>query len=308
MVNRALLLEIAIKERIQPLNGVFMPANCLAHRNEDGRSLRQSQNIALSAALLPMLLEAGLSLAICGSILNAAGSRPESASLRKFAYFLPAPLPPVRLALLGSGFDLAPILSEIERFSSHLAIATRIARSELDEASCQQTGFLKEIVYVRDLWCGLAASAQLHILQLASLAGSDASGLAGGTLEKIQDLLSGVVNGGTPCLDSSGQIIAGDIGSRRRAPRFPVDMGVTVRHGADVQECRIRDVSSGGLGLDGIANIASGDSICIIVKGNRELDGTVAWVKGDQAGIRLGAELPVHDPLIAWAVSWQSEA
>lgn len=80
---------------------------------------------------------------------------------------------------------------------------------------------------------------------------------------------------------------AGDPGDRRRAPRRPVELDVTVRElGASGVEARVLNISETGFMAESDGRFEVGTRVWLMLPGRERANAVVKWVAGD----KLGAE------------------
>lgn len=114
----------------------------------------------------------------------------------------------------------------------------------------------------------------------------------------LVSLLNGVIDGLQPCVNAAGQPYLPELPQRRRAARKGLFQECSVRHSRRTVRALVRDVSSGGLGLDGVAGLNPHEMVIIDLDSGRRLMGSVVWVKGRLAGVKFGTPLPPNDPLL----------
>jgi hypothetical protein len=85
---------------------------------------------------------------------------------------------------------------------------------------------------------------------------------------------------------------------RRRTPRRPVDLYAVVRYGSVIQPARVRDVSAGGLMLEGVGGLRQGTRCKVELVSGRAFEGDVAWSRDHQVGLRFKADIGMDDPLL----------
>lgn len=118
------------------------------------------------------------------------------------------------------------------------------------------------------------------------------------TVPVLVSLLNSTADGLQPCIDAAGHPFLPDLPQRRRSARRGVFQECKVQHSRRTSRAMVRDVSSGGLGLDGIDGLRRNELVVIDFDTGRRVMGTVAWVKGRTAGVRFSVPLPPNDPLL----------
>jgi hypothetical protein len=78
---------------------------------------------------------------------------------------------------------------------------------------------------------------------------------------------------------------------RRRVPRVELHQIVGIRHGADFEFARTRDLSQAGVGIETSLKFQEDDSVQVAFDGLSTLSGTVKWASHGKAGIAFDTEL-----------------
>ncbi|MEE9589053.1 MAG: PilZ domain-containing protein, partial [Hyphomicrobiaceae bacterium] len=71
-----------------------------------------------------------------------------------------------------------------------------------------------------------------------------------------------------------------------------------VTHNRKTSEAFVRDVSSGGLGLERVSQLVPDSIVFVELPSGRRFAGVVAWCDGSTAGIRFAKPLLPNDPLL----------
>jgi hypothetical protein len=114
----------------------------------------------------------------------------------------------------------------------------------------------------------------------------------------LKKLLVEAANGGSPCLDANGQIRLPDLPQRRRSARRTLCQPCVITHNRRTSEAFVRDVSSGGLGLERAPQLAPDSIVFVELASGRRFAGVVVWCDGVAAGIRFAKALLPNDPLL----------
>ncbi len=118
------------------------------------------------------------------------------------------------------------------------------------------------------------------------------------TVPVLSSLLNSARDGLQPCIDAAGRPFMPELPQRRRASRKGLFHECVVQHARRTVRAMVRDVSSGGLGLDGVEGLNPHDLVVVELASGRRLTGLVVWSKGRLAGVRLSTSLPPNDPLL----------
>ena len=86
--------------------------------------------------------------------------------------------------------------------------------------------------------------------------------------------------------------------NNRRFPRNKADIYAVVRYGTVVQPARIKDISAGGLRLEGLGGLRQGTPIVIELITGRQFEGNVAWSEAHKMGVRFKIVLAASDPVL----------
>lgn len=88
-------------------------------------------------------------------------------------------------------------------------------------------------------------------------------------------------------------------GPRPRMPRVEVGCGVSVRQDGDVYGLRARDISQGGLKLEGQKPLKSGADVVVTLPGLNPMPGVVRWSDGDSHGVTFNRLIALPE-LVTW--------
>jgi len=114
----------------------------------------------------------------------------------------------------------------------------------------------------------------------------------------LNNLLQDVIMGGSPCLDTNGQIALPDLPQRRQSARRTVCQPCMLTHNRVTSQAFVRDVSPGGFGLERVPQLVPKTLVQIELPSGRRFSGVVAWCSGSSAGVRFTRALLPNDPLL----------
>jgi len=114
----------------------------------------------------------------------------------------------------------------------------------------------------------------------------------------LNNLLQDVIIGGSPCLDTNGQIALPDLPQRRQSARRTVCQPCMLTHNRVTSQAFVRDVSPGGFGLERVPQLVPKTAVEIELPSGRRFSGVVAWCSGSSAGVRFTRVLLPNDPLL----------
>ena len=211
--------------------------------------------------------------------------------------------PPILLAtrgwLVDAGLD-PETLEDVEVFFDEL----RPARAHLERlfTDASALGFIRAEILNRDAvtesWRLAAKGAIAAVKSLDRALRFSLPERYAESVPVLVSLLNGVVDGMQPCINAAGQPYLPELPQRRRSARKGLFQECSVRHRRRSVRALVRDVSSGGLGLDGLSGVNTHEMVIVDLDSGRRLMGSVAWVKGRLVGVKFGSPLPPNDPLL----------
>lgn len=211
--------------------------------------------------------------------------------------------PPILLAtsgwLIDAGFEPETI-EDVEVFFEEL----RPARAYLDHffSDVVEVGLGRaEVLHRRNLaasWQLASRGAAIAVKSLDLSLRYSLPELYAETVPVLVSLLNSSADGLQPCVDAAGQPFLPELPQRRRSARKGLFQECNVQHARRTSRALVRDISSGGLGLDGVTGLHPNELVIIDLDAGRRLMGSVAWVKGRLSGIRFSTPLPPNDPLL----------
>ena len=116
--------------------------------------------------------------------------------------------------------------------------------------------------------------------------------------DQLIKILSRVIDGNPECCGSDGKIILPQLAERRNGARHEFLQAALVRVGTTDHKAIATDISYGGIGLRRMPTLTSGTPVHITLACGRTFTGTVAWSRGDLAGVAFNQQLSPTDPLI----------
>lgn len=103
------------------------------------------------------------------------------------------------------------------------------------------------------------------------------------------------------------RVLASQPAERRLMPRVELRQTICVRRGGTVALMKARNISQGGVGVEGAMPLHPGEAVQLTFDGLRPLDGAVAWAQRGQAGIAF-AEALAWQTLMPWLRQAQQDA
>lgn len=132
---------------------------------------------------------------------------------------------------------------------------------------------------------------------LSQLHASMGTGKCIGELDKLAADLDEANRGGTPYFLDRHFVVPG-AADQMRGLRIQLNSEAVLTHRGGVSTVIVRDVSQGGLGLEGVEAMRPGSAVSLLLPTGRKLSGEVHWQEGTRAGINLTERLALSDPLM----------
>ncbi len=106
----------------------------------------------------------------------------------------------------------------------------------------------------------------------------------------------------SPLMDrqsAAGRKVRERLANRRAHPRIPVNIPAAAHCRGSFRAVRIRNISQGGLMLEGAYGLFVGDRLEVKTLRGRVFSGVVAWALGTHCGVKFDALLEAEDPILA---------
>jgi hypothetical protein len=190
--------------------------------------------------------------------------------------------------------ELLPALQEL---FSRMALARQMSRAFAAEAGINSRAPSVDPEALADAWRKACRSAETALRTLKRELNQHGAPQRAATVGLL-DLLDVAGRGLHPCVEPDGCVIVPGWAERRQHRRHRTDLEVEVMIGLAVETARVFDVSAGGMGLTGLKTPRRGDAITVKLDTGRRLRGTIAWVAGNKAGMRLQQPLAPGDALL----------
>jgi hypothetical protein len=257
---------------------------------------------ALAEALVCETQTAALQTAVVTSALNALRHPGRLETPTEIKNFVPHQPPAIMAARAWlADLELAPATIEtVEVFFQEL----RPARAQLDRlfSEAAEIGFERaEIIHRSQLAASWQVACRGAIDAVRSLDRALRFSLPERYAESVPvlvSLLNSSADGLQPCVDLTGRPFMPELPQRRRSARKGLFQECKVQHARRTVSALVRDISTGGLGLEGIAELRPADMVIVDLACGRRLLGRVVWVKGRLSGVRFSTPLPPNDPLL----------
>ena len=255
----------------------------------------------IARSLMGEVQNASILIAVTASALNASGGVGHPRGLRHLSGYLPPTpvvFPSVAARLVDVKFD-AQTIDILHAFFSRVDLAKNLLRSYMMAGGRGAEPSQRTFEELVDTWrtsCDLALSAIQELERVIDLCGDGEQFERADYLEK---LLKESRDGGRPCLEADGRIVMPGWASRRQHERRAASLGVVVQSSGRIIKGIVTDVSSGGVGLDHVAGLRSGDGVTLQFESGRRVSGTIAWCMDKRAGVKFLRDLTPNDPLLS---------
>ncbi len=255
----------------------------------------------VARSLMGEVQNAAIMIAVTTSAINALGSAHTSRSLRHLSAYLPAT--PVVFPSVAAGLVDVKVENEtidvLHTFFSRTDLAKNLLRSYMMAGGRgteppQET--FDELVEIWRTACHLGLSA---IKELERVIDHSGDGERFERADYLEKLLEEARDGGRPCLEADGRIVMPGWASRRQHERRAANLGVLVHSAGKIIKGIVTDVSSGGVGLDHVTGLRSGDGVTLQFESGRRVSGTIAWSMDRRAGVKFLRDLQPNDPLLS---------
>ena len=163
---------------------------------------------------------------------------------------------------------------------------------EFSRLAVQSNDYKPDFAVIAITWRRAASQAKALITKLDAGSGSR---LRVGNKEPIRLarlLLEAAEREESPCIDESGLVAVPVPIERRAALRLSASRIALFDLNGVIQQALVKNVSSRGLGVEGLDGAAAGNEILLMIGPSQSVAGQIVWVQGLEAGIRLDALLP----------------
>jgi hypothetical protein len=209
------------------------------------------------------------------------------------------------------------LLLALPRWASETGIGTSVLASIVGFFADAENARLQTGHYFTDAnLMGLERAAALHqfilakawrsVCRSAAAAVEDLNDDSGEVLPELYMLNAGVLkrlldaaaHGEAPCVDAQGRPYLPALPQRRRSSRRMVGQPAMVTAAGTTMRAFVRDVSTGGFGLEQVGLLDTGASVVVELPTGRRFAGEVVWYKRRRSGIRFTRPLSPNDPLL----------
>lgn len=268
------------------------------------RRTRAASNVAESRALLVALAQeahdASLLVATTGSIVNAvvSGKRPQLRTT--MASYLPG-LPLVYPTAVGTIAATGMPAQSIRSLSSFYGLITFARAATLGYSMKREPGTTCGPVNLETLSEAWQAAAMQAIGTLTTVGYLDkssalnADGRDNSAVLRLVEMLWGVSLGRSPCVRIDGHIIIPGWVERRTHLRREINAPATLTVDGMTQHVTIRDISAGGIGVEGDTTVAPGDQVNVALGSGVCFEGIAMWNRDGRIGVRLSK--PISSPV-----------
>lgn len=198
-----------------------------------------------------------------------------------------------QLTLAGQRLRQAYPSHEVNDALADLADALRGAKAQ--SLAFISSGFASDLRSLAAAWTATAAKVAAAMRTLDRAFGERRISGLGDEASPLLKLLDEVAGGGHSIIGPDGQLLMPRLRDAREFKRVAVNCPAVILRAGERQEAVLRDMSVGGLGLQGIAGLKQADSVRVQVGDDLDLEGKVEWSHEDRAGIKLSLPIEVAD-------------
>lgn len=249
---------------------------------------------AIISGVLDELLNSALLTATTTSLVNwLASNRDSKANLNLAFYMPPVPLlfPVVLLRLLTSG-RYAVMAGAVREYYDRLVFlrALTLHHTQQSERQFDQPSVDFEVLV--SSWqtlCGVGAAA---LETLMATVDEPTRTRALQRFKRLNDFLGAAENQEHPCIAPDGIMSVPFWAERRQGSRSSVNVHAQFMVGEKIQRVAVLNATSHGLGVSGLTGVHQGSEILLVIRPGQMLPASVAWIKGDRAGVEFEDPLP----------------
>ena len=245
--------------------------------------------------------DVALLVAATGSIVNAivSGRRPQLRNC--VATYLPSQPTLFPSSLSSNAASEALSTAAIQRLSSLYSIVAFARSVTLNYSAHRETGSTTTGPIGLDTLGEAWQSAAMQAIGVLTILGfidksapSDTSADNSASL-RLAEMLWGVTLGRSPCVRIDGAVIVPGWIERRSQARREINVPATLRANGRVQDVTVRDLSAGGVGIEGGDSVQPGDAVNVALGNGVQLEGVAVWNRSGRVGVKLSA--PQRSPV-----------
>jgi hypothetical protein len=264
------------------------------------RSKRPSAKVdsrGLHAALAQEAHDIALLVAATGSIVNAivACKRPQLRTC--MATYLPVQPTLYPAAISSNSASEALSTQAVQAMSAFYNIVSFARSATLSYSAKREPGGVTGPISMETLAEAWQSAAMQAIGVLTAVGYLDkASGLFASSGDnaaalRLIEMLWGVTVGRSPCVRIDGAVIVPGWIERRAHLRREINAPATLSTNGTRQKVTVRDMSAGGIGLEGGDSVQPGDAVNISLGTGVKFDGVAVWNKDGRVGVKLSSPL-----------------
>lgn len=251
----------------------------------------------LHAALAQEAHDTALLVAATGSIVNAivACKRPQLRA--SMATYLPAQPTLFPAAISSNSVSEALTPQTIQGMSAFYSIVAFARAATYNYTAKREPGGITGPISMETLSEAWQSAAMQAIGVLTTVGFLDKkSGLFEATDDnsaslRLVEMLWGVTAGRSPCVRIDGAVIVPGWIERRSHLRREINAPATMTLNGVRQRVTVRDMSAGGVGLEGGESVQPGDTVSIALGSGVKFDGVAVWNRDGRVGIKLSSPL-----------------
>lgn len=269
------------------------------HRLE--RPAVKAQRQALERCLLDEFYAAAKLLVALTSILNARAAARRLQSIASVAAFM-GPEPVIFSAVAAGSaarFDRVELTANLQEFYARLSFARALGPWALD-AGGNDAPISFELRQLIDVWQRVCSAANVVCHQLYDIE-NNAPQSRRDQLVSIHEMIKSAQHGASPCVRLDGTIFVPGWLDERRQPRRLLGWPVWLEVAKTCEAAILKDVSTGGVGLESCQARAIGTAINVHLPSARVLQAVVTWSQAGRLGAKFLQPLTLDDPVLTGA-------
>lgn len=277
------------------------PATTVRRRSRQRTSVQEARGV--HAALAQEAFDVALLVAVSGSIVNAivASRRPQLRT--SMAAYLPS-APSLFPVAVGSAAAATALSTQtIQSMIAFYGLVAFARSATLGYSAKREPGGIAGPISMETLGEAWQAAAMQALGVLSILGFLDKTsplyheGRDNSAAMRVVEMLWSVTLGRSPCVRIDGAVIVPGWIERRSHLRREINTPATLLVNGEQQRVTVRDLSAGGLGIDGSSAVQAGDRVSVSLGSGVKFDGVAVWNRDGRVGVKLTNSLmsPISD-------------
>ena len=258
----------------------------------------RSQRQALERCLLDEFYAAAKLLVTLTSIVNARAASRRLQSIASVAGFI-APEPVIFPAVATGAtakVHRPELIASLQEFYARLSFARAFGAAALNNGGEENTVSF-ELRQLVDVWQRICSAANVVCHQLYDIE-NGAGPNRRDQLLAIHEMIKSAQHAGSPCVRLDGTVFVPGWLDERRQPRRLLAWPVWLEVDNACEAAILKDVSTGGVGLESCQGRPIGTQINVHLHSGRILKAVVTWSQNGRLGAKFLQTLPPEDPML----------